>query len=268
MERGTVEHYEDTALYDHEYGDRTEDVVWYRKVARHRVSGGPVLELGAGTGRVSCPLAMDGHRVIALDRMPVMLERLSERAEGQPWAARIEVVVAEMTEIPRPADSVDLVISPFNALMHLYSWEELLRCFREVERVLVPGGAFAFDVENPDLEWLLWDPDERHAVTRFTHPATGERLVYSTNHTYDFATQVCHIRLFYDEAPPRGRRFVPPFKPKKLVHLAHRQIFPEELRMLVATAGLKLESRCGDFVDGELGRHSQSQVVVCTKPRA
>ena len=266
VERGTIEHYEDTALYDHEYGDRTEDVVWYRKIARHHVTGGPVLELGAGTGRVSCPLALDGHRVLALDRMPVMLERLAERAAGQPWASRIEIVVAEMTEIPRPDESVDLVISPFNALMHLYSWEDLLRCFREVARVLVPGGAFAFDVENPDLEWLLWDPDERHAITRFTHPSTGERLVYSTNHTYDFSTQVCHIRLYYDDAPPRGRRFVPPVKSKKLVHLAHRQIFPEELRMLVATAGLAMESHCGDFVDGELGRHSQSQVVVCRKP--
>src|SRR5688572_52148 len=193
VERGTIEHYEDAALYDHEYGDRIEDVIWYKKLARERAGDGPVLELGAGTGRISCPLAMDGHQVLALDRMPAMLQRLTQRAEGKPWASRIELIVSEMTDIPRPDDSVALAISPFNALMHLYSWEDLLRCFKEVARVLKPGGAFAFDVELPDLEWLLWDPEERHAVTRFTHPTTGEKLVYSTNHTYDFATQVCHV---------------------------------------------------------------------------
>jgi hypothetical protein len=172
-----------------------------------------------------------------------------------------------MRELPIESASVEIVIAPFNALMHLYDWQSLLRCFREVERVLVPGGAFAFDVQMPDLEWLRWDPEVRHAVTRFVHPRTGEKLVYSTNHTYDQETQVCHIRIYYDDAPPSGRRFVPPPKPKHLVHLAHRQIFPEEVRMLVATAGLQLLALNADFTTRALVEAKESQVAVCGKPR-
>jgi ubiquinone/menaquinone biosynthesis C-methylase UbiE len=263
---GTNDHYEDTELYDHEYADRLDDVRWYRALARQRAGDGEILELAAGSGRIACPLARDGHRVIALDRMPTMLDALRRRTDGKSWADRISPLQADMRELPLPDASVGLVIAPFNGLMHLYTWQCLLACFREVARVLPVGGTFAFDVMLPDLEWLTWDPDERHAVTRFVHPTTRERLVYSTNHRYDPQTQVCHVRIYYDEAPPRGRKFVPPPEPKRTVHLAHRQIFPEELRMLVATAGLQLESLTGDFLEAPLRETNESQVAVCIKP--
>jgi len=265
LKRGTVEHYGDTALYDFEYEEREEDREWYRALARAQAPHTAILELGAGTGRISCPLADDGHAVLALDSMPSMLAALAQRVAARSRPGTITPIEADMRRLPLDDASVDLVIAPFNALMHLYTWTELLACFREVQRVLLPGGTFAFDVEFPDLEWLMWDPEERHAITPFTHPVTGERLVYSTNHTYDPGSQVCHIRIYYDRASRPGGGFMPPAKPHKLVHLAHRQIFPEEVRMLVAQAGLELLSHTGDFEDVSLGPSVQSQVVVCTK---
>lgn len=267
LERGTTEHYVDTALYDFEYAERTADVRWYRKLARTLFpDGARIVELGAGTGRITCPLAADGHRIQAIDLMPSMLEGLRERAKGERWSDRITPHQADMRELPLRSGSADIVISPFNALMHLYTWEDLHKCLLEVRRVLRPGGTFAFDVQLPDLDWLLWNPEERHAVTPFEHPQTGEKLIYSTNHRYDVATQVCHIYLYYDDAPPRGGRFKPPPKPKRLVRLAHRQIFPEELRGLVGSSGLKLERHEGDFSGSALSNLSESQIVVCTKP--
>lgn len=266
LDLGTSDHYRDTALYDFEYADRMDDVRWYRRMARERAGKRTVLELGAGTGRISCPLAADGHRVIGLDRMPEMLDGLRERAKAAKVANRVEPLEGEMTELPVADGSVAMVIAPFNGLMHLYTWDQLLACFTEVARVLEPGGTFAFDVELPDLEWLTWDPDERHAITRFIHPESGAKLVYSTNHTYDAQTQVCHVRIYYDDAPKAGQPFAPPSKPRKLVHLAHRQIFPEEIRCLVAQAGLSLDTLTGDFLGISLRRGVQSQVAVCTKP--
>lgn len=265
LRRGTVDHYRDTALYDFEYADRDNDLLWYRELARVRAPEGPILELGAGTGRITCPLARDGYSMVALDSMQSMLGALRKRAKAEGLEGSIRTVVADMRALPLPDASVGMVISPFNALMHLYTWQDLLSCFREVARVLVPGGTFAFDVELPDLEWLTWDADERYAVTPFIHPETGARLVYSTNHRYDPGTQICHIRIYYDDAPLPGRRFVPPPQPNKLVHLAHRQMFPEELRLLVVTAGLELQSHTGDFEGVALGPGVQSQVVVARR---
>ena len=266
LRRGTDDHYQDTELYGFEYADREDDLRWYRELAQRRAPQA-ILELGAGSGRITVPLARAGHRVIALDRMDAMLDALRRHLdEEEELRGTVEIVQADMRELPLDESSVDLVIAPFNALMHLYTWQDLLACFREVARVLAPGGAFAFDVELPDLEWLTWDPDERHAVTRFVHPRTGQKLIYSTNHRYDPETQICHIRLYYDDAPPPGRRFVPPPRPRKLVHLAHREVFPEEVRLLIHAAGLRLEEHTGDFNGGPLGPGVQSQVLLCSKP--
>jgi len=264
--RGTRDHYEDAALYDFEYADRGVDVVWYRRLAARSGAKRRILEMGAGTGRITVPLLEEGHHVTALDKMPPMLELLQAKAAASGRGAGLAVVVGDMTALPLAEQSFDLVIAPFNALQHLYTHEELLACFGEARRVLAPGGTFAFDVLLPDLDWLTWDPNERHAVTYFKHPTTGEPLVYSTNHTYDAETQVCHVRIYYDDAPKRPRAFKPPPKPRRLVHLAHRQIFPEEIRALVAAAGLELDELSGDFSGKRLRTGVQSQVVRALRP--
>ena len=270
LERGSEDHYADPLLYDLEYGEQRDDIDWYCELANQRSAGKDILELGAGTGRISIPIAAAGHSLIALDRMAPMLEHLETKLArleqaGEGIRGRIEALHADMVEIPLDDASFGLVLAPFNCLMHLYRWSELLACFREVHRVLEPGGTFALDVLLPDLEWLLWDPDQRHAITPFTHPRTGEELIYSTNHSYDPDTQVCHIRIYYDENYKGGLR--PRAKPLQVVHLAHRQIFPDELRALLAVAGFELESHTGDFLGLSLNRDVEVQVVVARKPR-
>jgi SAM-dependent methyltransferase len=268
LDRGTNEHYRDPLLYDFEYADQDDDVDWYGALADERGVGKTILELGAGSGRIAIPIVMAGHHLIALDRMPEMLDHLFAKLDalakaGEPVAGHVERLAAEMTAIPLPDASVGLVIAPFNVLMHLYSWRDLLSCFREVYRVLEPGGSFAFDVLLPDFDWLRWDPQERHAVTHFEHPRTGQKLIYSTNHQYDPDTQICHIRIYYDEAQGGGLR--PRSKPLQTVHLAHRQIFPEEIRMLAGVVGFEIESHTGDFLDLSLNSDVEVQVVLCRK---
>ncbi len=269
LERGTDDHYLDPVLYDFEYIEQQDDVDWYRALADDHAQGRSILELGAGSGRICIPIASAGHKVLALDRMPAMLDHLEAklallRQAGEQIDGDIETLVADMTDIPLPDAQVGMVIAPFNCLMHLYTWRELLACFREAYRVLEPGGLFAFDVLLPDLEWLRWDPDERHAITSFQHPRTGRKMIYSTNHEYDDQTQVCHIRIYYDNAV--GGRLRPRTAPEHTVHLAHRQIFPEEARMLLSWAGFELESHTGDFLDLALTREIEIQVVVARKP--
>jgi len=265
LRAGTDEHYLDAPLYDFEYGDRTHDIDYYLALA-DELRADEVVEIGAGTGRIAIPLAAAGHRVVAVDRMPEMLAALTAKLARGPAevAARIAVRRGDTHALPVDADSVPLVIAPFNVWMHLYTWDALLAALREARRVLRPGGQLAFDVQLPDVHWLTWDPDERHAVTRFRHPVTDEPLIYSTNHTYDPATQVCHVRIFYDRPPPKGRR-ISGGTPVRVVHLAHRQYFPEELRALVHAAGLEL-LRHGDWDGGPLRAGTDSQVVVARRP--
>src|SRR3954453_21752430 len=82
VDAGSREHYSDAALYDYEYRRRRADVGFYRELARKRLGdGGRILELGAGSGRVTIPLARAGHEVVAVDSNPAMLAKLRARVD-------------------------------------------------------------------------------------------------------------------------------------------------------------------------------------------
>ena len=157
-------------LYDEWVVSVVEDVPFYLRVAelaRDAAAGAPsltVLELGAGSGRISVPLALRGCRVIALDTAGGQLARLRmiARAADIPDEA-IELVEGDMLDLDKhvaPA-SVDLVIAPFRSLLHVAP--QAPEVFAQVRRALRAGGLFAFDVFHPDQasvdefhdRWLL-----------------------------------------------------------------------------------------------------------------
>jgi SAM-dependent methyltransferase len=258
VDAGSREHYADAALYDYEYRRRRADVTFYRELARRR--GGPVLDLGAGSGRLAIQLARDGHEVVAVDRSPAMLARLHERVAALPAAAasRIAIVAGDLCtfEVRR---KFPLVIAAFNTVEHLYTRGEVAALLARVAAHLTPGGAFAFDVQLPDLAWLLRDPNKRWARTRFTDPTTGRPTFYSTNHDYDPIGQIALIRIYYEPVDGKG--------PTKIIKLSQRKFFPAELEALVAHAGFRMVERYGDFAWQPLDGRAESQVLICERAR-
>src|SRR5262249_54127132 len=152
---------------------------------------GCVLELGAGSGRVTIPLARRGHDVVAVDASPAMLAKLRARVAALPAAVakRITVVQGDLRDIPVKR-TFPLLIAAFNVVEHLSTRPEVDACLRQVAARLDRGGAFAFDVQLPDLAWLIRDPRKRWARTRFTDPTTRRAMLYSTNHDYDPIAQI------------------------------------------------------------------------------
>src|SRR5687767_10004566 len=82
----------DVLWHDLECGSYREDLALWQTLAR--ALGGPVLDVGAGTGRVSLALAAAGVPVVALDAEAPLLAELDRRAAGLP----IETVVADARE--------------------------------------------------------------------------------------------------------------------------------------------------------------------------
>ena len=78
-------------LYDPWSRSVTEDVPFY--VAEARRAGGPVVELGVGTGRIAVPIAAEGIRVIGVDASPGMLEVCRERADWDERARTLTLAV-------------------------------------------------------------------------------------------------------------------------------------------------------------------------------
>ena len=255
VDAGSREHYEDAALYDYEYRRRRVDVTFYRELARRLKPDAPILDMGAGSGRLALPLARDGHPVVALDQSPAMLDRLRQRLQKAPAAVacRIDPQMGDLRTFEL-GKRFDLAVAAFNVVEHLYTRVEMAAFLARVAEHLTPDGLLAFDVQMPDFRWLARDPERRWARTRFTHPTTGKQIVYSTNHDYDPVTQIALIRIYYE--PVDGG-------PARVVKLSQRKFFPAELEALLATSGFRIVERYGDFAGAELDGAAMSQVMVC-----
>jgi SAM-dependent methyltransferase len=142
----------------------TEDIGFY--VGHAVATGGPVVELAVGTGRVAVPIAEAGVRVIGVDASPAMLEVARARAESAGVAELVDLRCGDLRE-PPVSERVPLVICPFRSLLHMETEDEKLRALRAGAALLEPTGRFVFDVFAPSREdiaetharWLEREPD-------------------------------------------------------------------------------------------------------------
>ena len=141
----------------------TEDVSFYVGLAVE--AGGPVVELGVGTGRIAIPTAAAGVPVIGVDSSPGMLEVCREHAELAGVSELVDLRVGDFRD-PPISERVPLVTSPFRSFLHLADDDERLAVLQAAARLLAPGGRLAFDVFEPSREdieatngrWLEREP--------------------------------------------------------------------------------------------------------------
>ena len=82
--------------------------------------GGPLLELGCGTGRLTLPLARAGHRIVGIDTAPHMLARCRTKLEAEPGPVRdrVTLVEADMTSFDLN-EGFAQIHCPFGSFHHL-----------------------------------------------------------------------------------------------------------------------------------------------------
>ncbi len=125
--------------HDVECGSYTADFELWRELAAE--AAGPVLDVGAGTGRVALDLAARGADVVALDREPVLLAALSERAANRGLV--IEAVFADATGFDLDGRRFALIVVPMQTLQLLADADARGGFLRSAHRHLVPGGRLA-----------------------------------------------------------------------------------------------------------------------------
>ncbi len=153
-------------LYDPWSRSVVEDVAFYVEEAVR--SGGPVLELGVGTGRIAVPVAAAGISVVGVDTSAGMLEVARERAELA--AVDIDLRQGDMRE-PPVEGMFPLVIVPFRSLLHMETDDDRRAALRAVAKHLAPGGRLVFDVFTPGAD----DIADTHGLWLEREPGIWER---------------------------------------------------------------------------------------------
>jgi SAM-dependent methyltransferase len=147
-----------TIWHDVECGGYEADLALWEELAA--AAGGPVLELGCGTGRVALHLARRGHEVVGLDQDPELIAALGERAGELP----VRGVVADARDFELGSE-VGLALAPMQLLQLLATPAERIACMVAVGRHLPPGGLLAAaiveDLEPPPQGAIPPLPDVR-----------------------------------------------------------------------------------------------------------
>jgi SAM-dependent methyltransferase len=141
----------------------TEDVDFY--VAEARSSGGPVVELACGTGRISIPIAKAGIRLIGVDASAGMLEIAQEYGQAEGVGPFLDLRLGDMRD-PPVTERVPLVLIPFRSLLHMTTEADRLRALSAARELLAESGRIVFDVFAPSREdieetngrWLEREP--------------------------------------------------------------------------------------------------------------
>jgi SAM-dependent methyltransferase len=163
-------------IYDPWSRTVVEDVAFYVEQAVR--AGGPVLELGVGTGRIAVPVASTGVPVLGVDTSAGMLEVARERAQLAGVTGLVELRQGDMRDPPVDGE-FPLVTIPFRSLLHMETDADRRAVFQAVRKHLAPDGHFVFDVFTPGADdiadthgrWLerepgIWERADWNEATR------------------------------------------------------------------------------------------------------
>lgn len=204
--------------------------------------GGRVLELAVGTGRLAIPLAERGIAVEGIDGSPAMVERM----RAKPGGSDIPTTIGDMADVA-VSGPFQLAYLAFNTLFNLPTQERQVDCFRNVAKVLQPGGLFVIECFIQDV--TAFDRGQRVATRALSEEAVSMEFLL-----HDPVEQaVTYQRVTFDA---RGTTLRP---------LRLRYCWPSELDLMAQLAGMRLRERYTDWDRSAFTAASGGHVSVYEK---
>jgi SAM-dependent methyltransferase len=240
--------YSDGRYFDLESGGITEDIPFYLNQAA--ISGGPVLELGCGTGRITIPMAEAGFEMTGLDICKPMLDQARIKADEK--GLGIVWIEADCRDF-RINSRFGTIIFPFNGIAHLHDRESHEALFERVRAHLKPEGHFVIDWFNPSLEILLRGENKRTDCFEYEDPDGRGKVVVTESNHYDSATQINHVKWYYKIGD----------MPEDVRELNMRILYPQEFDNLLHYNEFEIVGKYGDHDESPFESSSRHQLIVC-----
>jgi ubiquinone/menaquinone biosynthesis C-methylase UbiE len=230
------------------------DVAFWQRMARR--TGGRVLELGCGTGRVSLPVGRTGVRFFGIDRSAPMLARARQRVRRARLAGSIHLLRGDIRSLPfHDAARFDLVMAPYGILQSLVRESDLAATLAAVARVLGRGGVFGLDLV-PDLP--VWAEYRRQVRFRgwLRKGRTHVTLVESVSQD-----RAKRLTIFDQEyVASRGAR-----RTRHRFSLVFRTLSVAQMTTRLERAGFKVTAVLGDYDGKPWDRRADVWLILAEK---
>jgi len=256
--------------YDALHAARTSDVAFYAREAA--AAGGPVLEVGCGTGRVSLAIAAAGVRITGLDRDPALLSVAAVkraatetspddvgRREGR--RGRLTLVCADMRAYAfrRPFAAV---VMPFRVFQSMLTVPDQLAALAAAHASLAPGGRLVLDLFDPRLDVLAEAAEGPAALAETGRSFRDGRGLWRERVAarYDLESQVVDLTYVYERLADAGE-----VAERSFERLRVRYFTRWEFEHLLARAGYEVEALYGGWEGGPPTPEGEDMIWIATK---
>lgn len=249
--------------YDAAYALKQDlvDLPFYLELAKQ--SGGPVLEIACGTGRVLLPIAREGIEIRGVDNSRPMLRVLKSHIENDPAQIHRNITLqdGDMRNF-RLGKKFPLVIIPFRALQHMYTLEDQFKALTTAAFHLSRKGILAFDVFYPKMELisagigqevadLEWRANSDSIVRRYFRKDSVDKINQVFGFTFIFRTD-------------QGDKFVrQELEPFRLSYYTY-----PHLKALFLLAGLEPVAEYGSFAKTPLDNTADQMIFLLKRTKS
>lgn len=249
MVKAALDYSKLAAVYD-DYCVFSGDIAFFREWGK--AASGEILELMAGTGRVSLPLVREGARLTCIDNSAAMLAVLRRKLRDAGLCAH--VLCADACNLPFACGRFSLILLPFQGFTELATAEDQLNLLCSVSSVLEASGKFICTSHNPAMRLRSVD-DTWREIGVFTRPSGGV-LRLSLRTRYDEAARNVIGRQRVAVTDPSGTTSVID------VDLRFSLVSLEQMEALARLAGLRIVSLHGDYSGGGYDPESSPAIIA------
>lgn len=246
--------YDTPELYDLLSDGVPGDVEYFSAMAR---KARKVLELGAGTGRVTIPMARAGARVTGLEVAPMMLEAAGERTEKEPRDVRkrIKLIDGDMRKF-RLKTKFPLIVIPFRAFQHLHETVEQRQCLTCCREHMTGASRLVVNLFDPNLRILAENVGPNSTAVRKVGEVVvdGGRVVAYASRIACPEEQRFEEQWTYEKFDDQGRSLW-----RRARRIKLRYFFRYEMEHLFELCGLEIEKLEGGF-QGQPYSHGSEQI--------
>jgi SAM-dependent methyltransferase len=246
------------AFYDWENA-RTlgrRDVPFWRNLALR--AGGPVLELGCGTGRIAMPLGRAGVSVVGIDRSGPMLDRARRRVRRARLAGRVHLIRGDIRYLPfsTAAGSFPLVMAPYGVLQSLLREADLAATLASVRDVLQPGCTFGLELVADLPSWQEYR--KRVSLTGWRQRRGGAHVTLVETVRQDRARR---LTIFNQEFTER----IGPERKTRRFALTFRTLSVPQMGRRLEKAGFEITALLGDYRGAAWDERADVWIVLARK---